>query len=418
MPQRRVVVTGIGLITPLGNDKETSWRSLTEGKSGVGRVTHFDISEFTSKIGAEVKGFDPTLFLSLKDVKRMDMFVQFAVSASHMALKNAGIDTRKEDANRIGCIIGSGIGGLETIERECFGYSERGPLLGPKKISPFLIPRLIVNMAPGQVAISLGLKGPNSCVATACASGSHAIGDAFKIIARGDADVVLAGGTESATTPLGFGGFCAMKALSLRNDDPEHASRPFDKERDGFVMGEGAGVIVLEDMDRAINRGAHIYAEITGYGMTCDAYHMTAPSPDGEGAARAMNMALDDAKIPAEDVTYINAHGTSTHLNDKMETSAIKKVFGDSAKKVAVSSTKSMMGHLLGAAGGVEAAICAMAIEKGIIPPTTNYKVPDPDCDLDYVPNTARDMDVDVAMSNSFGFGGHNATLVFKKFKG
>ena len=405
------MVTGIGVISPLGNNAQEFWKSLVEGKSGVGGITSFDASAYDCRIAGEVKGLDPDPFISAKDQRRMERFVQFAVCAAKMAVQDSGVDLLKEDVHRFGVLLGSGIGSLHVIE-------EQHKILlakGPGKISPFLIPMLIVNMAPGQVSISLGLKGPNSCVATACASGSHAVGDAFQIIERGDADAMVAGGTESCITPMGIGGFCALKALSLRNDDPPRASRPFERDRDGFVMGEGAGILILEEYEKAKKRGARIYCEIVGYGMTGDAYHMTAPPQDGMGAANAMRQALHRAKISPSEVDYINAHGTSTPLNDKMETVAIKRVFGEDAKKIPISSTKSMTGHLLGAAGGVEAVVCALTITEGVIHSTINYENPDPECNLDYVPNTARKAKVDVALSNSFGFGGHNAALLFKR---
>ena len=408
---RRVVITGLGAITPIGNTVEAFWKSLVEAKSGIGPLTSFDASAYSCRIAGEIKAFDPSLYISPKEEKRMERFVQFAVSASKMTIKDSGIDLAKEDVTRVGVLLGSGIGSLHIIEEQHKILLEKGP----DKISPFLIPMLIVNMAPGHVSISLGLKGPNSCVATACASGTHAVGDAYQIIQRGDADVMVAGGTESCITPMGIGGFCAMKALSIRNDAPQKASRPFERDRDGFVMGEGAGVLVLEEYERAKKRGARIYCEIVGYGMTGDAYHITAPPQDGMGAALAMRQALSRAKISPSEVHYINAHGTSTPLNDRMETMAIKQVFGADAKKVPISSTKSMTGHLLGAAGGAEAVVCAKTIQEGVIHPTINYENPDPDCDLDYVPNTARKVKVDVALSNSFGFGGHNATLIFKR---
>jgi len=413
LEKRRVVITGIGVITPLGNDKDKFWENLIKGKSGVSHITHFDVTDFPSKIGAEVRDFNPLDYVSSKEARRMDKFIQFAVAGARLAVRDAHLDLDKIDRNRAGVIVGSGIGGIDTIEKEHKVLISRGP----SRVSPFLIPMLIVNMAPGQISIDLGIKGPNSCVATACSTGSHAIGDAFKVIQRGDAEVMLSGGTETALTPLGFSGFCAMRALSTRNDEPQKASRPFDKLRDGFVMGEGAGIIVLEDLEHAKKRNAHIYSEICGYGLTGDAYHITAPDPEGSGAACCMTMALKDAGFSLEDVNYINAHGTSTPLNDKFETMAIKKVFGQQAYKIAVSSTKSMTGHLLGAAGGVEAAVCALVLEKDIIPPTINYEYPDSDCDLDYVPNQARKIEVNVAISNSLGFGGHNASLVFRKFK-
>ena len=411
---RRVVITGLGIISPLGNDTSTFWKSLQEGKSGIGRLTSFDASAYDSKIAGEVKGFEPTLHgISAKETKRMEKFVQYAVASSKQAIDDSGLDLEKEDRNRIGVLIGSGIGSLHIIEEEHKVLLSKGP----SRLTPFLIPMLIVNEASGQVAINFKLKGPNSCVATACASGSHAIGDAFRIIEHGDADVMVCGGTESTITPLGVGAFCALKALSTRNNEPEKASRPFDMERDGFIMAEGCGLVVIESLEHAKARGARIYAEIVGYGMSCDAYHITAPDPDGDGAARAISMALKDAALKAEDINYINAHGTSTKLNDKVETLAIKKALGSHSKKVMVSSTKSMTGHLLGAAGGLEFVVCCLAIKDCIVPPTTNYEHPDPECDLDYVPNTARKSKVDVCLSNSLGFGGHNATLAVRKFK-
>ena len=415
MQENRVVITGWGVITPVGNDIPTFWQALKEGKSGVSMITSFDATAFDSRIAGDVKAFDSNLYgISNKDARHMAKFVQYAVAASKQAITAAGLDLDKEDRNRVGVIIGSGIGCLYTIE-------EQHKILltkGPARLSPFLIPMLIVNEAAGQVGITFGLKGPNSCVATACASGSHAIGDAFKLLERGDAEVMICGGTESCIVPTGVGGFCALRALSTRNNEPEKASRPFDLERDGFVMAEGCGLVVLETLEHAKKRKAHILAEMVGYGMSCDAYHITAPDPDGDGAARAMQEALKDAQLNPEDIDYINAHGTSTKLNDKLETVAIKRALGNHAQKVMVSSTKSMTGHLLGAAGGVEFVACCLAIKDGVVPPTTNYEYPDPDCDLDYVPNTARKIKVDVCMSNSLGFGGHNATLIVRKFKG
>ena len=415
MQEHRVVVTGLGVISPVGNDIPTFWQAIKEGKNGIGPITSFDASGFDSRIAGEVKAFDSNLYgISNKDARHMAKFVQYAVAASKQAITAAGLDLDKEDRNRVGVIIGSGIGCLYTIE-------EQHKILltkGPARLSPFLIPMLIVNEAAGQVGITFGLKGPNSCVATACASGSHAIGDAFKLLERGDAEVMICGGTESCIVPTGVGGFCALRALSTRNNEPEKASRPFDLERDGFVMAEGCGLVVLETLEHAKKRKAHILAEMVGYGMSCDAYHITAPDPDGDGAARAMQEALKDAQLNPEDIDYINAHGTSTKLNDKLETVAIKRALGNHAQKVMVSSTKSMTGHLLGAAGGVEFVACCLAIKDGVVPPTTNYEYPDPDCDLDYVPNTARKIKVDVCMSNSLGFGGHNATLIVRKFKG
>jgi 3-oxoacyl-[acyl-carrier-protein] synthase II len=415
MEERRVVITGLGVITPVGNDISTFWKSLKEGKSGVGRTTSFDPTNFDSKIAAEVKGFDPAKYgMSFKDIKRMDKFSQYAVASAKQAIEMAGLDLEKEDRNRIGVIVGSGIGSLHTIEEEHKIFLTKGP----SRLSPFLIPMLIVNEAAGQVGIAFGLKGPNSCVATACASGSHAIGDAFRVLERGDADVMVSGGTESCIVATGVGGFCALKALSTRNNDPEKASRPFDRDRDGFIMGEGCGLVVMETLEHAKKRNANILAEIVGYGMTCDAYHITAPDPEGDGATRAMQIAIKDARLNPEDVDYVNAHGTSTKLNDKIETYSMKKAFGDHARKLAVSSTKSMTGHLLGAAGGVEFVVCCLAIKDRVVPPTINYEHPDPECDLDYVPNVAREIDVEVCMSNSLGFGGHDASLIVKKFKG
>ena len=408
------MVTGLGVISAVGNDVASFFSALQEGRSGTGPLTTFDASAFDSRIAAEVKGFDPAAYgFSTKEIRRMEKFVQYAVVTTKQAVTDAGLDLEKEDRNRMGVVVGSGIGSLHIIEEQHKVLLEKGPA----RLTPFLIPLLIVNEAAGQVSITFGLKGPNSCVATACASGSHAIGDAFRIIERGDADVMVTGGTESCITTLGVGGFCALKALSTRNDAPEKASRPFDRERDGFVMAEGAGIVILESLEHAKKRSANIYAEIVGYGMTADAYHMTAPDPDGEGAMRAMLLALKDAGINPQEVDYINAHGTSTALNDKIETLAIKRAFGSYAKKLMVSSTKSMTGHLLGAAGGVEFVACCLAIKEGLVPPTINYEYPDPDCDLDYVPNTARRAKIEVAISNSLGFGGHNATLVLRKFR-
>jgi len=411
--ERRVVISGIGAITPIGNNVPEYWEALSQGKSGIEKTTLFDVSQFTSQIAGEVKDFEPEKYIDKKEARRMDKFTQFAMAASSEAIQDSNLDLSKEDTKRIGVLLGSGIGGLGTIEREHKVLMEKGP----RRVSPFFIPMLIIDMAPGMVSIKYGLKGPNSAVVTACASAAHALGNAFKIIQRGDAEVMVSGGAESAITPLGLAGFCSMKALSTRNDDPHKASRPFDKERDGFVIAEGSGIIILESLEHAKARGAKVYAEVVGYGMSGDAYHRTAPAPEGEGAAQAMQMALDDAKMKPEEVDYINAHGTSTSLNDKYETMAIKKVFGEYAKEIPVSSTKSMTGHLLGAAGGVELIACLLAMEKGIIPPTMNYEYPDPECDLDYVPNEARKKEVKVAMSNSFGFGGHNAVLIIKKLE-
>ncbi|MBI5038551.1 MAG: beta-ketoacyl-ACP synthase II [Nitrospirae bacterium] len=412
--KRRVVVTGLGLVTPLGIGVEKTWPAIIAGTSGVGRITRFDPSELPSQIAAEVKDFDPADFIEKKEIKKMDKFIQFGVAAAKMAVKDAGLRITDTIAERVGVYVGSGMGGLPAIEAAHSKFLEGGV----KKVSPFFIPMTIINLVSGHIAMMHGAKGPNSAVVTACASGTHAIGDAFKIIQRGDADVMIAGGTEAVISPLGIGGFCAMRALSVRNDEPEKASRPFDAMRDGFVMGEGAGVVVLEELSWAERRGARIYAEVKGYGMTGDAYHMTIPSPEGEGASRCIKIALNDAGLSTEEVDYINAHGTSTKFNDENETAAIKSVFGKRAYEMPVSSTKSMTGHLLGAAGGIEAIFSVLSIENGVIPPTINYEFPDIECDLDYVPNKSRTANVDIAMSNSFGFGGTNACLVFKKYIG
>ena len=401
------------MITPVANSAEETWKAFLKGQSGTARLNQIDPSPFNSKVAAEVKNFDPNVYFTPKEIKKSDRFVQFAVAASTMAMKDAGLDIKQEDPHRVGVLVGSGIGGLRVIEEQHKVLLEKGA----GRVSPFLIPMLIVNMAPGQIAISLGLKGPSNCVATACATGANAIGDAFKLIQRGEADVMFAGGTESCITPLGFGGFDAMKALSTHNEAPETASRPFDRSRNGFVMGEGCGVMILESYEHAKKRNAKVYAEMVGYGMTSDASHITAPDPTGEGAARCMMNALKDAIIKPEEVDYINAHGTSTPLNDKVESLAITKALGEAvAKKIKISSTKSMTGHLLGAAGGVEAIVCVLAIRDNMIPPTINYKTTDPDCVLDYTPNQAVAHKVNVAFSNSLGFGGHNACIVFKRY--
>ncbi|HXG68324.1 MAG TPA: beta-ketoacyl-ACP synthase II, partial [Blastocatellia bacterium] len=399
---RRVVVTGLGLICGSGNTKEEAWASLLAGRSQVGPVTRFDTSGFPVRIASEVKNFDPLKFIEKKEVKKMDVFIHYALAAAQEAMDDSGLRITPENAARVGSYVGSGIGGFGVIERE----HEKFLKGGPGKISPFFIPAAIVNLASGQVSIRFGAKGPNSATCTACSSGAHAVGDSFKIIQRGDADVMICGGAEAAITPMGVGGFAAMRALSSRNDEPERASRPFDADRDGFVIGEGAGILILEELEHAKARGAKIYAEMAGYGMTSDAYHITQPSEDGDGAVRVMQAALEDAGIEPHEVDYINAHGTSTHYNDKLETMAIKRVFGDSAYSIPVSSTKSMMGHLLGAAGGVEAGVMALALYDQTVPPTANYEKPDPECDLDYVPNTARRTRLRYALSNSFGFGG------------
>lgn len=416
MSKKRVVLTGLGAITPVGNTIEGLWNALLEGRSGVRRIQSFDPSNFSSQIAAEVLDFDLHKYLTTKEARKTDRFVHFAIAASAEAVRNSKLDLDNENRSRIGVIIGSGIGGLQTVEREHTKYLERGSEKGPGKISPFLIPKLIANMAAGQVSIRFKVTGPNFAVVTACATGNHSIGEAFRILQRGQADIMIAGGAEAAITVMGFGGFCALRALSLRNNEPERASRPFDKERDGFVMGEGAGTVILEDLEHALKRNAHIYCEIVGYGTSGDAYHMTAPDPEGKGAAECMRLCVEDASLKPEDIDYINAHGTSTKYNDKVETAAIKMVFGEHAKKIAISSTKSTIGHLLGAAGGVESIICALAIEQSLVPPTINLENPDPECDLDYVPNKLRKMPVKTAISNSLGFGGHNACLAFKKF--
>lgn len=409
---KRVVVTGIGMVTPLGTGTEKSWKGLLEGCSGVRRITQFDSTGFPCQIAGEIPDFEINQFIEIKEQKKMDRFIHIGLAAAIIAMEDSKLKITKSNAERVGVLVGSGIGGLPAIENYHKVLLEKGP----KRISPFFIPMLIINLVSGQISIRFGAKGPNSSVATACASGTHSIGDAFKLIQRGDADTMIAGGTESVVTPLGIGGFTAMKALSTRNDEPEKASRPFDKDRDGFVMGEGAGVLILEEMEHALNRDAKIYAEIIGYGMTGDAYHITAPSLDGEGATRCMHIALKDSGIRPEEVSYINAHGTSTKYNDELETAAIKKIFGGHAFKLTVSSTKSMTGHLLGASGGVEGVICVLSIFNNIVPPTINLTNPDPECDLDYVPHKARALDVNVAMSNSFGFGGTNACIVFRKY--
>jgi 3-oxoacyl-[acyl-carrier-protein] synthase II len=413
MKKNRVVITGFGLITPIGNDIDTFWSNLIAGKSGVGPITQFDASDYPVRIAAEVKDFDPTKYISRRESRRMDRFTQFAVSAAKMAIEHAKLDMEKVDAERVGVYIGSGIGGLSTLEAQHKVLLERGP----RRVSPFFIPMMIANMASGQVSIHVGAKGPNSSSITACATGTHSIGDAFRILQYGDADVMLAGGAEATILPLAFAGFSTMGALSSRNEEPEKASRPFDRDRDGFVMGEGAGVLVLETLEHALQRGATIYAEVSGYGMTADAYHLTSPDPTGTGPARSMVNAIRDAGLEPTDVDYINAHGTSTPLNEKYETIAIKKAFGDHAYQLAISSNKSMIGHLLGAAGGVEAIATALTLKNQIIPPTINYENPDPDCDLDYVPNEARQARVRAAISNSLGFGGHNATILLRAYE-
>ncbi|MEE1013719.1 MAG: beta-ketoacyl-ACP synthase II [Clostridia bacterium] len=409
---KRVVVTGVGAVTPVGTGKEEMWKNIKAGVCGIDKITKFDVSEYDCQIAAEVKDFDPSLYMDKKEAKRMDLFVQYAVAGAKLAVEDAGLDMEKEEPTRVGCMIGSGIGGIATLCEQYKRLTERGP----GKVSPFMIPMMISNMAVGQVGIHFNCKGVNLTTVSACASGTDAIGQAFLAIQRGDAEVMLTGGSEATIVDLSLAGFSSMKALSTRNDDPKGACSPFDAERDGFVMGEGSGILVLEELEHAKARGAHIIAEVVGYGSTNDAYHMTAPAPDGEGGARCMAAALKSAGIQPEDVDYINAHGTSTPYNDKYETAAIKTVFGDHAYKLAVSSTKSMTGHMLGAAGGVEGIITALAIEDGFLPATINYKNPDPECDLDYVVNEGRAAEIRYAVSNSLGFGGHNASIVMKKY--
>ena len=411
--KKRVVITGMGAITPIGNTLEAYWQGLLAGKSGIGPITLFDASKHKCRIAGEVKGFDPLEYLDAKDAKRTDRFAQFAIAASKQALANADLTITDLNAEQVGVMIGTGVGGLKVMEEQQAVYLNKGP----NRCSPFMVPMMIANMAAGLTAIHTGAKGPNSCAVTACAAGSNAIGDAFRIVQNGYAQAMICGGTEAAITPLSFAGFASARALSTRNDDPEHASRPFDKGRDGFVMGEGAGILILEELDHALSRGARIYAEMVGYGMTCDAYHMTAPVPGGAGAARSMELALKDAEISPSEVSYVNAHGTSTPANDPTETVAIKTALGERSKQIPVSSTKSMTGHLLGGSGGIEGVAACMAVANDHVPPTINLQDPDDDCDLDYVPNQSRAHTVDVAMSNSFGFGGHNVTLVFRKYR-
>ena len=410
---KRVVVTGLGVVSPIGNNKDVFWESLTAGKSGIVRITHFDPAAYPSQIAGEVKDFNATTYFDKKEARRLVRFIQFAVASSRMAIEDADLTITAENAAEIGVLIGSGIGGIGFLEEQAAVLREKGPT----KLSPFTVPYMITDMAAGYVSIYLGAKGPNSCVVTACASGTNSIGDAFKIIQRGAAKAMIAGGAEASITPLGVASFCAARALSTRNDEPIRASRPFDKERDGFVMGEGAGAVILEDLEFAKARKAKIYAEIIGYGMSGDASHITAPAPEGEGAARAIRAALKDAQISPHQINYINAHGTSTELNDKFETMAVKNVFGDYAHKLAISSNKSMIGHLLGASGAVEFIATVQSVINNLAPPTINYERPDPDCDLDYVPNRARQQPIDIAMSSSFGFGGHNAILIVKKYQ-
>ncbi|MFO7310495.1 MAG: beta-ketoacyl-ACP synthase II [Bacillota bacterium] len=409
--KRRVVVTGIGVITPVGIGKEAMWDALARGVSGIGPITRFDASDYPTRFAGEVRDFDPAAYMDRKDARRLDRFIQYAWAATQMALTDANLDPTKVDGERMGVLIGSGIGGIETLEQQVRVLAERGP----DRVSPFLVPMMIPDMASGYVSIQIGAKAHNACTVTACASGSNAIGDAARIIQRGEADIMITGGTEASVTPVALAGFSAARALSTRNDAPQKASRPFDKERDGFVLAEGAGILVLESLEHAQARGARIYGEVAGYACTGDAYHITQPAPEGEGAYRAIRRALEDAGVSPDEIDYINAHGTSTEYNDYFETLAIKRALGEAAYRVPISSTKSMTGHLLGAAGAVEAIVCLLAMERGLIPPTINYEVPDPGCDLDYVPNEARPAKIDVAVSNSFGFGGHNAVLVLRR---
>jgi 3-oxoacyl-[acyl-carrier-protein] synthase II len=413
LEKKRVVITGLGATTPIGNDLDSYWQALLAGKSGVGPITHFDAAQHTTRIAAEVKGFDPVQFMDRKDAKRMDRFSQFAVATSKQALADAQLEINDLNAEQIGVMIGTGIGGLKVMEDQQEVYLNRGP----GRCSPFMVPMMIANMAAGLTAIQTGAKGPNSCPVTACAAGSNAIGDAFRLVQQGYAQAMICGGTEAAITPLGVAGFASARALSVRNDDPQTASRPFDRDRDGFVIGEGCGILILESLDHALSRGAKIYGEIIGYGMTCDAYHMTAPVPGGAGAARCIQLALKDAGITPAQVSYVNAHGTSTPANDPTETQAIKTALGEYAHQIAVSSTKSMTGHLLGGSGGIEGVAAAMTVAHDQVPPTINLENPDENCDLDYVPKQARQMPVNVTLSNSFGFGGHNVTLVFQKYR-
>ncbi|MBI5099290.1 MAG: beta-ketoacyl-ACP synthase II [Nitrospirae bacterium] len=410
--KRRVVITGVGMVTPLGTGTEKSWKGLLEGRPAVRIITHFNPEGLPCQIAAEIPDFEIDRFIEIKEQKKMDRFIHLGLAAATLAMEDSGLKVTEGNADRIGVIVGAGVGGLSAIEH----YKQVLLEKGPKRVSPFFIPMTIINLTSGQISIRFGVKGPNSAVATACATGTHSIGDAFKLIQHGVADAMICGGTEACITPLGIAGFTSMKALSTRNDAPEKASRPFDRDRDGFVMGEGAGVLVLEEMENAVNRGARIYAELTGYGLNSDAYHITSPSPNGEGAAKCMGLALKDAGISPEEIDYINAHGTSTKYGDELETLAIKKVFGSHAHKLCISSTKSMIGHLLGASGGVEAGICALSIYNKIVPPTINLDNPDPECDLDYLPHKSRPLYINIAISNSFGFGGTNACLIFKKY--
>ena len=412
MDERKVVITGMGVVSPLGCDLDTFWDRLTRGQSGIGPITRFDSTDYAVHFAGEVADFDIDRYVPKKEQRRTDPFENFGLAAAKMAREDSGLDFDREDRERIGVLVGSGIGGLDILQTTSLVIREKGP----KRISPFCIPQLITNILAGRIAIEYGLRGPNFCITSACATATHSIGEALRMIQHGEADVIFAGGSEGAVTPLGVGGFCAMRALSTRNEDPQAASRPFDRDRDGFVCAEGAAVVVMETLEHARARGAKIYCEVAGYGRTCDAYHITAPDEEGRGAARGMELALNDAGLNPEDIDYINAHGTSTPLNDKCETMAIKRALGeDAARKVVISSTKSMTGHLLGAAGGIETVACALAMTRGVVPPTINYTTPDPDCDLDYTPNVAREYQVDACLNNSLGFGGHNATLCFKR---
>jgi len=412
--RRRIVLTGMGLVTPLAVGTEETWKALVAGQSGIGPITHFDSTNFATHFAGEVKGFDVTRWMSHREARNIDRFIQYAVASAALAIEDAGLKIEGEFAERVGCYVGAGLGGVASIEAACTTMAQKGPRHG---ISPFFVPMIIVNLAPGQISIRFGAKGPNFSHVSACSTGAHAIGEAMRCIERGDADAMICGGAEATVSALGVGGFNSMRALSTRNDAPQQASRPFDLDRDGFVIAEGAGIVVIEELEHAKARGAKIYAELTGYAANADAHHITSPAPEGEGAQRCMKLALKDARLTPEDIGYINAHGTSTKINDAHETLAIKRVFGDAARKVMISSTKSMTGHMLGAAGGVEAAICALAISRGVIPPTINYTTPDPECDLDYVPNSAREVRVDHVLSNSYGFGGTNASLVLSRFK-
>jgi 3-oxoacyl-[acyl-carrier-protein] synthase II len=410
---RRVVVTGVGLVTPIAIGTEESWRGLLEGRSGIANITRFDHSKFATHFAGEVKGFDPTRWITSREAKTVDLFIQFAIAAGAMAVADSGLKIEGEFADRVGCYVGAGLGGLSTIENTHTTLHEKGPRHG---ISPFFVPQLIINLAPGQLSIRHGARGPNMSHVSACSTSAHAIGEAFRAIVHDDADAMICGGAEATVTPLGVGGFNSMRALSTRNEEPARASRPFDRDRDGFVIAEGAGIVVIEELEHARKRGARIYAEIRGYAANADAHHITAPAPEGEGLQRCIRLALKDAGMQVGDIDYINAHGTSTKMNDANETAAIKRVFGDHARKLMVSSTKSMTGHMLGATGGVETAVCALTVARGMVPPTINYETPDPECDLDYVPNTAREVRVRAALTNSSGFGGTNACLILSRF--